>query len=81
MKCDALSCWYCTLHPKRVEGLSWLPDPILTDGGTDYSSFSQVYGKETTDADKPTLKEKLVPSENDKQNRSVLVAGKISSFT
>ena len=73
-KCDGEDCWYCTIHPRRVEDLNWLPDSVINHNKTDYLAFKDVFGKPTTDADRPSLKEKPAPTKNDK-NKSVLVAG------
>ena len=74
-KCNAEDCWYCTVHPRRVEDLNWLPDSVMKHNKTDYLAFKDVFGKPTTDADRPSLKEKPAPTESDKENKSVLVAG------
>ena len=74
-KCDAEDCWYCTIHPRTVEDLNCLPDLVMNHNKTDNLAFKDVFGKPTTDADRPSLKENPAPTESDKENKSVLVAG------
>ena len=42
---------------------------------TDYLAFKDIFEKPTIDVDRPSLKEKPAPTESDKENKSVLVAG------
>ena len=72
-KCDAEDCWFCTIHPRRVEDLNWQPDSVMHYNKTDYLAFKDAFGKSTTDSDRPSLKP--APTESDKENNSVLVAG------
>ena len=80
-KCDSTDCWYCTMHQKRIENLDKPPDPVFNTSGSVYLPFNQEFGTPTTDTAKPSLKEKLVSTESDKQNKSVLVAGIYKYFT
>ena len=52
--------------------MDWLPDPVFNTNGSEYLPFNEVFGKPTTDAARPPLKEKPVPTESDKQNKSSL---------
>ena len=63
------------MYQKRIENLDWFPDPVFNTNGSEYLPFNEVFGKPTTDAARPSLKEKQVLTESDKQNKSVLVAG------
>ena len=63
------------MHQKRIEKLNWLLGPVFNTKRSEYLPFNEVFGKPTTDAARPSLKEKPVPTESDKQNKSVLVAG------
>ena len=74
-KCDSTDCWYCTMHQKRIENSDWPPNPVFNTNGCEYFQFNEVFNKLTTDAAKPSLKEKPVPTESDEQNKTVLVAG------
>ena len=48
-KCEDREC--CT-QPTRE--LTWLPDPVLQEGSEHFMEFDEVYGKETSDKDRPT---------------------------
>lgn len=77
----AHECPYCIHAPPRLaadvfETLHFLPDPVLGQGGS-YKDFSDVYGTETTDKDRPSLKVKPQSSERDKKNVYVLVGGRL----
>jgi hypothetical protein len=52
MKCKDTSC----CQPAVLEGLNYLPDPVLEEVSLHYKPFSAVYGTETTDADRGALK-------------------------
>ncbi|XP_060585359.1 uncharacterized protein LOC132741240 isoform X2 [Ruditapes philippinarum] len=66
-KCDLQnvdSCPYCSLSPPRIPedrycSLNFLPDPVLDQDGN-YKSFEEVYGTETSENDRPSLKVKFV---------------------
>jgi hypothetical protein len=48
---------------------------LNTDG--EYKDFDDVYGNDTNDLDRPSLKAKLPTSERDVQFRKILVGGMI----
>ena len=48
---------------------------VMNHNKTDYLAFKGIFGKPTTDADRPSLKKKPAPTASDKENKSVLVAG------
>ncbi|CAB5374114.1 unnamed protein product [Rhizophagus irregularis] len=55
------NCHIC--NPVRCDAETWLkihnfPDPIPTLDGKKYKSFEELYGKETTEEYRPSLKEK-----------------------
>jgi hypothetical protein len=82
-KCEAEDCWYCVLNPPRLSadkfaGLHWLPDPVIDPRTDEYRPFEEVYGTETTDQDRPSLKQNTsTPTENDKKHKGDLVAGSL----
>ena len=46
----------CCLPPTLTqEDLQWLPDPILTEDKQHYQAYQDIKGRETTDADRPSL--------------------------
>lgn len=53
--------------------LHFLPDPVLENG--EYKSFEAVYGTETDDRDRPGLKFSPEAVENDKDKKSLFIAG------
>lgn len=72
-------CPYCCLSPPRIPAehytdLHFLPDPVLDQDGN-YKRFEEVYGHDTTENDRPSLKVKPEATSRDKSFRSVLVAG------
>ncbi|CAG2208685.1 unnamed protein product [Mytilus edulis] len=82
-KCK-IDCWYCTLNPPRLPdevfaALDWLPDPTLNADKSGFLPFSDVYGKETTAEDCPSVRNSL-SSEEDKKNKPLLVAAKVRAF-
>ena len=48
---------------------------VSVSNGSEYLPFNEVFDKPATDAARPSLKEKPVPTVSDKQNKSVLMAG------
>ena len=57
-KCGETDCIYCSLQPPRLpadifDGLHFLPDPVVLDGG--YEDFDQLYGTVTSEKDRPSL--------------------------
>jgi hypothetical protein len=62
------------LDDQKFEALHWLPDPVLSDGAC-YKAFEEVYGRDTNDNDRPSLKESCQPSERDKEHQGLLNAG------
>ena len=65
------NCPYCVFNPIRMSeedfaNLHWLPDPVEVEGTLEeYKSFDQVYGEETDDSSRPSLKTKPQPTEAD----------------
>ncbi|XP_053374644.1 uncharacterized protein LOC123531296 [Mercenaria mercenaria] len=65
-KCDLQNvetCQYCCLSLPRIlednyRELHFLPDPVL-DQDENYKIFNEVYGTETTESDRPSLKPKF----------------------
>ncbi|KAK3097052.1 hypothetical protein FSP39_005923 [Pinctada imbricata] len=78
-KCQEDDCWYCTLNPPKLQAdeVHWLPDPTLDENREEFLPFATLFGKETTDKDRPSSGGDS--SEEDKKNRSILVAGKVRS--
>ena len=63
------------MNPRRLaKSVHFLPDPVLDADGT-YKSFEDVYGTETDDSDRPSLKGQPLTSERDKQFKKVFVSG------
>lgn len=78
-KCKDACCSYCTINPPRLphdvfEQLSFLPDPVLGCDGR-FKPFTEVYGTETSDSDRPSLHKKPELTERDKKFKTMLVAG------
>uniref|UniRef100_U9TKM5 Uncharacterized protein n=1 Tax=Rhizophagus irregularis (strain DAOM 181602 / DAOM 197198 / MUCL 43194) TaxID=747089 RepID=U9TKM5_RHIID len=64
------NCHIC--NPVRCDTETWLkihnfPDPIPTLDGKKYKSFEELYGKETTEEYRPSLKEKKKSNENNNE--------------
>lgn len=74
-------CWYCFHNPSRMpadEKLYFLPDPTLPSPGSDkYLPFSDVYGKETSDSERPSSLIITDCSKKDTANRKLLCANKV----
>ncbi|PKY18698.1 hypothetical protein RhiirB3_492222 [Rhizophagus irregularis] len=69
-KCGLSDCHIC--NPVRCDAETWLkihnfPDPIPTLDGKKYKSFEELYGKETTEEYRPSLKEKKKSNENNNE--------------
>ncbi|KAH3897883.1 hypothetical protein DPMN_022079 [Dreissena polymorpha] len=67
------------MSPPRIpmelyKDLHFLPDAVLDLDGQ-YKCFNDVYGTETKDSDRPSLKVKPEATDRDKRFKSVLVAG------
>ncbi|KAK3106924.1 hypothetical protein FSP39_003134, partial [Pinctada imbricata] len=78
-KCGLDSCFYCVMNPPRLSEetfrtLHWLPDPVAEDDGSAYKTFDDLYGTETTDKDRPSLKEHCSPTERDKKLKGIHTA-------
>lgn len=76
------NCWYCVLNPPKLqlEQLHWLPDPTLGENG-EFKDFSEIYGRETTDKDRPsTVLKEAATSEQDKLNKPYLNAARVRTF-
>ena len=63
-KCNDEACDYCPVHSPRLtadmfEELHFLPDPVVQPNG-DMGNFDDLYGTETTDNDRPSLKSQPV---------------------
>lgn len=58
----------------EFEDLLWLPDPVLSEG-TGYKPFKEIYGTETKDSERPSLKDSCRLSETDKTYHGFLNAG------
>lgn len=56
-KCQDRDCCM-PLRDMTASQLQWLPDPMLDDSGEHYKPFSSLYGSDTTEDDRPTLKTK-----------------------
>ncbi len=80
MKCKPGElCFYCILNPPRLPqdvfaSLHFLPDPTIGRGDK-YKKFEDLYGTETTDSDRPSLKTNPVQTENDKKYKHLFNAG------
>lgn len=66
-KCGLSDCHIC--KPIRCDSETWLeihnfPDPIPALDGKKYKSFEELYGQETTEEYRPSLKEKKKSNEN-----------------
>lgn len=55
-KCDDENC--CV---RKIELCPWLPDPMLSADLEHFQPFDEVYGTDTSERDRPTLKSRLVP--------------------
>ena len=75
-KWDLTDHWYCTMHQRRIENLDWLPDPVLNTNGSEYLPLNEIFGKPTTDAARPSLKKKPVPTESDQKKKQVCHEGR-----
>ncbi|XP_056013095.1 uncharacterized protein LOC125679479 [Ostrea edulis] len=84
-KCLTDNCGYCVLNPPRLpdevfQGLHFMPDPTKDENGQ-YKGFKDLYGTETNDMDRPSLKGKSgESSERDKKFKAVLVGTKVRGF-
>jgi hypothetical protein len=73
-KCDDETC--CT---RKIERMKWLPDPMLTDPQSDhFQPFEALYGSETNENDRPSLK--LKPAAASTKNTKTGVSSKTSEF-
>ena len=77
-KCKRDDCTYCTINPVRAPAdifndLHWLPDPQFDNDKS--KLFSEIYGQDTTDANRPSLQQKLGKNTADVANKPLLVAG------
>ena len=57
-KCGEQTCSVCSpprLLPEVFSTLHHLPDPVHSTDGEHYLSFTEVYGKDTTENDRPSL--------------------------
>ncbi|KAK3105417.1 hypothetical protein FSP39_024872 [Pinctada imbricata] len=84
-KCGLDSCFYCVMNPPRLSEetfrtLHWLPDPVAEDDGSAYKTFDDLYGTETTDKDRPSLKEHCSPTERDEKLKGIHTAAVTVQF-
>ena len=56
-KCDNIEC--CSPARLPRERLTWLPDPVLDENGQHYKDYQEVKSEETTEADRPSLSQKV----------------------
>lgn len=83
-KCVSPDCRMCTiiqpprLPREKLEQLHFLPDPVLKSKES-YKSFEEVYGKATTEKDRPSLKSEKYSHPADEQHRrnGLFVSAKI----
>jgi hypothetical protein len=64
------------MKPPRVEDfgkLEYLPDPTFE--GDRWLEYSDLYGKATTDASRPTLASAPQGKDEDRKNKDILVTG------
>ena len=58
--------------------MGYFPDPML-DISKEHQDFEDIFKKETTERDRPSLRFSLDVTEADKSNKSLLVAAKVSA--
>ena len=74
-KCSQPDCEFgCkpVLPADVLSQLSWLPDPVYSSASNKYLPFQDVYGREPTEKDRPSL-----PIASDSQHASLLVLWKV----
>ena len=79
------NCHICVLNPVRMpedifRELSFLPDPVSspTEG---FKAFTELYGTDTNDSDRPGLKDNPQPSDRDRKFKTLLVGSKFCIFS
>lgn len=65
-------------RPQLSDQLNFLPDPTLRDG--QWAEFSEVYGTDTHDEDRPSKTSTAPGTEEDRKNSKVLVAAKCRDY-
>ena len=81
-KCLSEDCFICsTLQPIRLEKdtsdlMGYLPDPML-DISKEHQDFEDIFKKETTERDRPSLRFSMDVTKTDKSNKSLLVVAKV----
>lgn len=83
-KCLQDNCSYCVLNPVRMQEeifreLSFLPDPVSSPTGG-FKAFTEVFGTDTNDSDRPGLKENPTASDRDKKFKALLVGSKFCKY-
>lgn len=83
-KCLQDNCSYCVLNPVRMpeeifRELSFLPDPVSSPSGG-FKAFTEVFGTDTNDSDRPGLKENPTASDRDKKFKALLVGSKFCKY-
>ena len=82
-KCTEETCAYCSINPLRMpnevfNSLHFLPYPLLDPSSQKYKPFDQIYGKETTDTNRPSLTSKPGKPTADVETHNLFVAGVFS---
>lgn len=83
-KCAKESCLHCSNHPVRLpqaefENLKFIPLPLLNATKDQYRKFSELYGQHPSEEDRPSRAPTVTSEakEADKENKKLLVAGKV----
>ena len=66
------------MNPPRLTDFNevhFLPDPMLNKDSGEFMPFVEVYGTQTDDSSRPSLKGKAQVTENDKKNKAILISG------
>ncbi len=85
-KCTKESCSHCRQHPVRLphdefEKLNFIPLPILNLNKDNYKKFTELCGQCPSEEDRPSLAPTSISEakEADKENKKLLVGGKVRS--
>ena len=83
-KCTNVECTYCKNNPSQIpdfDSIHFLPDPEPDPTNKEhYLPFEKMYGKNTSDIFRPSLKEDNIEKEPDKAHRSLLVAARVRDY-
>jgi hypothetical protein len=86
-KCTKESCSHCSKHPVRLpqdefEKLKFIPLPLFNSAKDHYKEFAEVYGQCPSEEDRPSLAPTSTSEakEADKENKKLLVAGKVRTI-